>query len=76
MKAKSSWKKHNRRGEEKEMSKTLELKHKANSSLSKINVIYSIKGLSSNKKGQDSIASSRFLRPTALASESFQIKSF
>ena len=59
---------------EEEMNKTLELKHKANSSLPKVNVMFLDKDLKINKKGQDSIASSGFLRPTALASESFQIK--
>ena len=73
MKAKSSWKKHSRRGVEKEKMKSLNLKSKVDTSLSKINVMCSNKDLYSNKS-KDSVASSRFLRPTVLASESLQTK--
>ena len=65
--AKSSWKKHNRRGEEL-MNKTLKLKHQINFSLPKVNAMYSIKGL--DKKPYSS-ASSVGLGNRELAGESY-----
>jgi hypothetical protein len=52
------------------MSNILKLKYQVDPSLPKVNAIYSIKGLKGNGK-QNSVASCRFPRPTALAKESF-----
>jgi len=64
----------NRRGEEKEMYKTFKLKNQINSSLSKINVMCSNKGL--NNKKQDPFASSFGLGNLGLANESLLIEIF
>jgi len=56
------------------MNKTLKLKHQINSSLPKINVMYSNEDFSNKMK--DSLASSVGVRNLGLARESLQIKTF